>query len=102
MVFSHAGLEGGGGDWVRTASRVAPFDENAVGDAAKLAQDQDAIITLDAAPVIVVGDVQPLVQTAGPSTGGRRGNRKRIAGNFLGLKTAIHEAPNTQAVSGEA
>jgi len=43
---------------------IAPLDEQAVGQAAKHAKDQNALITLDPAPIVVVGDVQPLVQTA--------------------------------------
>jgi hypothetical protein len=40
----------------------APLHKNAIGDTAKHSQDPDTIITLDAAAVIIVGNVQTLVQ----------------------------------------
>ncbi len=64
MVFGHKGLEVGGGDVVRAGLMSAPLHKEAVGDAAKHPQDPDAVITLDAAPVIVVGNIQALMQAA--------------------------------------
>lgn len=64
MIFGHQGLEGGGGDVLRTTLVSAPLHKEAVGDTAKHPQDPDAIITLHAAPVIVVGNIQALMQAA--------------------------------------
>jgi hypothetical protein len=64
MIFRHKGLEIGGGDMVWTTLAGAPLDKKTVGDAAEHAQNPDAIITLHAAPVTVVGDVQTLMQAA--------------------------------------
>ena len=64
MIFSHQGLEGGGGDVVWTTLLGAPLDKEAVGDAAEHSQDPYSIIALHPAAVIVAGDVQTLVQAA--------------------------------------
>jgi hypothetical protein len=64
MIFSHEGLEIGGGDMVWATLVGTPLDKEAVGDAAEHGQNPYAIITLHAAAVIVVGDVQALMQAA--------------------------------------
>ena len=64
MILGHERLESGCGDVFWTGLVKAPFDEKAVGQAAKHAQDPNALITLHSAPIVVVGDVQALVQTA--------------------------------------
>jgi hypothetical protein len=64
MIFSHKGLEVSGGDMVWATLMGPPLDKEAVGDTAKHAQDPDAIITLHAAAVIVVGHVQALMEAA--------------------------------------
>jgi hypothetical protein len=64
MIFGHESLERGGGDVVRAAFLGAPLHKNADGHAAKHPQDPDAVITLNPAPVIVVGNIQALMQAA--------------------------------------
>ena len=64
MFFSHEGLEIGGGEVLWSALMPAPFHEQAVGNAPVDAQDQHAFVALDAAAIIVVGNIQPLVQAA--------------------------------------
>jgi hypothetical protein len=64
MIFSHKGLEGGGGDVVWSRLMSAPFHKEAVGDATKHTQNPHAVIALDSAPIIIIGDIQTLVQAA--------------------------------------
>ena len=64
MILSHKGLKVGGGDVIWARLMGAPLHKEAIGDAAKHSQDPDAIITLNPAPVIVVGNIQALMQTA--------------------------------------
>jgi len=64
MFLGHEGLEVGGGDVIGPGLTLGPFHEEAVGHAAIDAQDQHAFVALDAAAVVVVGDIQPLVKTA--------------------------------------
>jgi hypothetical protein len=81
MIFSHEGLEAGGGGALRAALLGAPLDKEAVGQAAKHPQHPQAIIALHPAPVIVVGDVQPLVQSAFVPHPCRLSSSQSIAGN---------------------
>ena len=64
MFFGHQGLEIGGGHVIWTALTLAPIHEEAVGDAPVQAQDQHALVALDAAAIIVVGNIQPLMEAA--------------------------------------
>jgi hypothetical protein len=43
MIFRHPGLEAGGSDLFRATLLGAPFDKDAVGDAAKHSQDPYSI-----------------------------------------------------------
>ena len=62
MIFGHSFLELGGGDALGALLVAAPLDKEADGEAAEHAQHPDAIVTLDATTVVIVGDIQPLVE----------------------------------------
>jgi len=47
-----------------TALTLAPFHEQAVGDPPIHPEDQHPLVALDAAAIIVVGNIQPLMQAA--------------------------------------
>ena len=64
VILCQQGLEIGGRDGVRAAPGLAPFHEETVGQASDHAKNPDAVIASDAAPVIIVGDIQTLVQSA--------------------------------------
>lgn len=64
MIFRQKGLEVGGGDMLRAGLLSRPLHTKAVGQTAEHPQDPQCIVTLDAASVIVVGDIQALVQSA--------------------------------------
>ena len=64
VILCQQGWEIGGRDGVRAAAGLAPFHEETVGQASEHAKNPDAVIALNAAPVIVVGDIQTLVQSA--------------------------------------
>jgi hypothetical protein len=55
-------LEIGRGDVLGTALMLAPFYKQTVGDATVHCENQDAIVSLDPAAVVVVGDIQPVMQ----------------------------------------
>ncbi len=63
MFFGHQGLEIGSGDVLGTALMLAPFHKQTVGDATEHSENQDAFVALDPAAVVIVGDIQPLMQT---------------------------------------
>lgn len=64
MVFGHKHLEVCCGDVVRTTLMFSPFHKEAVGNAPEHAQDEDPFVTLNAATIVVVRDIQPLMQAA--------------------------------------
>jgi hypothetical protein len=64
MVFSHNGLEVGGGDVVQAGLIGTPLHDQTVGDATKHSQSRERIILLHPRTVIIVGYIQTLVQTA--------------------------------------
>ena len=62
MFFGHEGVEIGGGDVVGTSLAGSPLLGETDGGAAKDAQDEHARVSADAAAIIIVRDVQPLVK----------------------------------------
>ena len=62
MLLSHERLKIGRSNVIGPALSGSPFHEEAVGDSAKHAKHPHPIVTLDAAAVVIVGDVQTLVQ----------------------------------------
>lgn len=64
MVFCHERLKVGGRDTVWTTLMLPPFHEEAVGHPAEHAEDEDALIALNATAIVVVGYIQPLVKAA--------------------------------------
>lgn len=64
MFFGHQGLEISSGDVLGAALMLAPLHEQAVGDTTEHSENQDPFVTLDTAPVVIIGDIQPLMQTA--------------------------------------
>ena len=64
MIFCHKSLEIGSGDAVRTRLMLLPFDKEAIGNTAKHAEHQNSFVALNAAPVVVVGNIEPLVKAA--------------------------------------
>jgi len=61
MFLSQQRLEISGGPMMGPALEGAPFHEEAIGQAAKHAENPDAVVTLNTATVVVIGDVQTLV-----------------------------------------
>jgi fumarate reductase subunit C len=64
MIFCHKSLEIGCGDAVWTRPMLLPFDKEAVGNPPKHAEHQNAFVALNAAPVVVVGNIEALVKAA--------------------------------------
>lgn len=64
MFFGQDGLEIGGCNVLRTALRLAPLHEEAVGNASVHPENQKACVTLDPTPVVIVGDIEPLMEAA--------------------------------------
>ena len=62
MFFGHEGLEIGRGEMLWTALTLPPFHEEAVGDPPIHSQDQHAFVALDAATIVVVRNIQPLMK----------------------------------------
>ena len=63
MLFAHSRLKVGGGEILRMRLMATPLHEEAVADATQQAGDKHGGRTTNAAPVVVLRDIQPLVQT---------------------------------------
>jgi hypothetical protein len=55
-------MEVGGGLVLRMRLQTAPVHEQTVAQAAKHAQEKDSLGASDAAEVVMIGDIQPLVR----------------------------------------
>ena len=62
MFFGHEGLEIGGGYVFRTTLKLAPFHEQAVGDAPVDSEDQHPFVALHPRAIVIVGNIQSLVK----------------------------------------
>jgi len=111
MVFSHNGLEVGGGDVVWARLIGTPLHEQTVGDATKHSQGPERVIILHPRTVVIIGYIQTLVQTAfdspalsvklQPKLGWKNGRRSAGNQGDLFIFTSLGLAQQARYLAGE-
>jgi hypothetical protein len=106
VFFTHNRVQVGRGFMFRMGLQIPPVHEEAIGQAAEHAHEADAARISDPATVVVIGHIQPLVQTIfdspvdlmpfGYSRGGAK-DRKR-EWTFVGLRFQ-HARPLTHGLA---